>query len=293
MQDEPTSAHHGEQSPRLLYHFTAPTTSHLGSILRDGIIRPTESNLSLDETHAGPDAVWLTSNPDPEANAGWANGRLKTAARLTVEIQDAQHWPTWSRAHGITDEAYDGLASVGDPEEWWISERPIRAFKIVALAFQRIEGTDEGLVAAGETVAVEGPELRKLFESRGRQRALRLPETVAHTPRGRSGRCPLMAAERTPCTECGQPVPPAESEEFVGWEVLDWDDETDIEEMICPGCLFANILRGASEEQREAFKGLEAALAAGEIHERIAAERAARIAAQWPDTMPEPREGGS
>ena len=161
MQDEPTSAHHGEQSPRLLYHFTAPTTSHLGSILRDGIIRPTESNLSIDET-AGPDVVWLTSNPDPEANAGWATGRLKTAARLTVEIQDAQHWPTWSRAH-VTDEVYDVLASVGDPEEWWISERPIRAFKIVALAFQRIEGTDEGLVAAGETVAVEGPELRKLF----------------------------------------------------------------------------------------------------------------------------------
>jgi len=150
-----------------LYHFTAATSSHLGKILREGLIRTTESNISLTREHAGPDVVWLTSNPDPEANTGWANGVRKVTARLRVEVDDAAHWPEWAAAHGCSRDCYDSLGAAGDPEEWWVRERPVRASKVVELTFK----------VSGEDHCFEGADLRRLFESRGRQRALHLPQT--------------------------------------------------------------------------------------------------------------------
>jgi hypothetical protein len=153
-----------------LYHFTAPATSHLGSILREGRIRVTESNVSFDEEHAGPPVVWLTSNGEQHGH-GWHAGGPKLGARLTVEAQ-AEHYPAWARAHGVSTATLEALAaSGGDPAEWWVVPRPIYRPAIVAL---RIYADEQfGL----SELHVEGAELRRLFQSRGAQRALGLVES--------------------------------------------------------------------------------------------------------------------
>ena len=148
-----------------LYHFTAPTTTHLGAILRSGQIDVTEANITPEG--AGEPVVWLTSNGRREGH-GWHGGGPKLGARLTVEVPDAEHWPVYARRHGIAESWYTELAAAGNPDEWWVRPRPIGRREIVAL----------DIYLEVEHRRVEGLELRRLFESRGRQRALELPEGV-------------------------------------------------------------------------------------------------------------------
>jgi hypothetical protein len=167
-----------------LHHYTAPVTSHLGSILQEGWVRTTESNLSAVRSHAGPDVVWLTDSTDPKAQA-WATGSappgdpvLKSAAVLVVELpaESVFHWPGWSKEQGIEPTIYEGLADTGgDPASWWVTTRPITRWDITALVIAP-------LVVHGETFPKReyaGAELRRLFESAGARRALKLPETRA------------------------------------------------------------------------------------------------------------------
>jgi len=52
----------------------------------------------------------------------------KTEIRLTVEIPDAeaQRYSSWRRKHGVRNAVYRDLAATGgDPERWWVVERPI------------------------------------------------------------------------------------------------------------------------------------------------------------------------
>lgn len=114
-----------------LYHFT--TKAHLDSILSDGFLRTTESNLSGRREHAGPDVVWLTSNPDPVQHRGWgwrgpnAGVISKTEVRFTVEIpmRDAHRWWDWSARRGIDRVWAQRLASVGGSRSWVVVERSI------------------------------------------------------------------------------------------------------------------------------------------------------------------------
>ncbi len=93
--------------PKRLYHFTALGESNLGSILREGMIRTTESNVSLQRhrEHAGPDVVWLTTNGASAAHVGWAAGPVsdsnppKTWARLAVDVADAVPWRAFASQH--------------------------------------------------------------------------------------------------------------------------------------------------------------------------------------------------
>src|SRR5437660_338378 len=122
-----------------LYHYTAREL--LTPILDTGFLRVTESNLSDTRQHAGPDVVWLTDDPETR-NAGWAavpvvdrEGRIlrfdptiKLAVRITVDVPDAVSWREWARAHGIQNIWYRHLAQAGgDPEQWWVVERPIES----------------------------------------------------------------------------------------------------------------------------------------------------------------------
>ena len=60
-----------------LYHFTAATESHLGSIFREGRLRTTESNVSFPVEGAGPCVVWLSRDKRrPKRNKSWAQGRV-------------------------------------------------------------------------------------------------------------------------------------------------------------------------------------------------------------------------
>jgi hypothetical protein len=110
-----------------LYHFTSQI--HWAAIQNAGSLKTVESNISMLLEHAGPDVVWLTSNPDPAAHKGWAGLSFhdKTSVRITVNVPDDEvsHWPFWSRKHDIDEEWYDALATAGNPEEWWVIERPV------------------------------------------------------------------------------------------------------------------------------------------------------------------------
>lgn len=120
-------------NPQTLYHFTSPM--HIGEILRSGHIDVTESNVDPFVPHAGPDVVWLTSDPDPGKHL-WSGGGFKLQFRITMfgSGLGAVHWPEWARKHEIDDRWYEALAnSGGDPETWWVTERPVTSLFWIAV----------------------------------------------------------------------------------------------------------------------------------------------------------------
>jgi len=122
-----------------LFHFTC--NAHWPSILQQGLLRPTESNIHMRHPHYGPDVVWLTTCP--ESHQPWMHSlsvdlvlgvRARTPGdyidkgriRLLVEVETAHHWPRWSREHGIKKRWYRALAHTGgDPLTWYVSETPV------------------------------------------------------------------------------------------------------------------------------------------------------------------------
>lgn len=161
---------------KLLFHYTAPTTSHLGSILADGRIRTTE--FSFAHEHAGPDVVWLTDSDSPEEQE-WvtATSPLKRLAVLVVELDLARvhHWPDWFRARGVDDAMHsDSASGGGDPSHWWISTTPIQRWDIKALVIAPFNLEDGQQV---ERRAFAHEDLSRLFRSAGARRQLGLPET--------------------------------------------------------------------------------------------------------------------
>lgn len=158
-----------------LYNYTAPTTSHLGSILAEGTIRTTESNLSFSVPHAGPDVVWLTDSRDPAGQA-WTAGPYKSLAVFVVELPVGRvdHWPAWSRDQGIDETTYLGLAeSGGDPERWWVATRPVNKWSIRSLTIAPFEYKGTKF----ELREFSGDELSRLFRSSGARKQLNLPVT--------------------------------------------------------------------------------------------------------------------
>ncbi len=117
-----------------LYHFTA--RHHLPAIRAAGVLKVTESNMSKRREHAGPDVVWLTSNPEPAAHT-WKVGSIvdKTEVRITVEVpkRAAHRWREWARRRGIDREWMRVLASVGGSGSWYVVERPIPEAEWVAV----------------------------------------------------------------------------------------------------------------------------------------------------------------
>jgi len=188
-----------ERPRRALYHYTAPTTSHLGNILASGLITTTESNLSAERRNAGPPVVWLTDSADPSEQL-WASGpaldatgaetddptilspAIKAAAVLVVElpVERVHHWPEWSRAHGIDPVIEKGLAETGgDPGSWWVTEEPISRWDVTALVIAPFTVGD----LRGDYRQFAGDDLGRLFQSAGARRALNLIPAVkrSHT----------------------------------------------------------------------------------------------------------------
>jgi hypothetical protein len=171
-----------------LFHWTAPTTSHLGAILHDRAIWPSESNLRPDGS--GPPVVWLTTNSEPGHQ--WSDGSpLKNAARMSIKVGDAKPWSQWAIEHGINPTWSDALGRAGgDPDAWWVLERPVRPWDITALEIYAPPAGDDW---TDDTPVrrFEGVGLRKLFESAAARRALGLLDTGSQSGR-RSGRRTLM-----------------------------------------------------------------------------------------------------
>jgi hypothetical protein len=159
----------------VLYHYTAPFVSHLGSILSEGTIRTTESNLSAERADAGSRVVWLTDTPTLDGQTWMGQSETKALARLTVDV-DAESWPSWAREHGVEEDFYERLALDGDPERWFVRTRPIHRSDIIALHIAAFDGKPPR--------EFEGQQLKALFTSAARRRALELPKARVVRYRG-------------------------------------------------------------------------------------------------------------
>lgn len=116
-----------------LHHFTSHY--HYSRILTEGIMRgdvPTSPN-------TGYNAVWLTSDPDPD-HQEWAGGPLdKTAIRLSVQIMSddtsLHHWPLLARKLGVPRWWYDALDQTGGggSNNWYVYHQPIAPDRLVVV----------------------------------------------------------------------------------------------------------------------------------------------------------------
>jgi len=117
----------------MLYHYTCRCELHLGSILREGTLRVSESNIGSADPkmppcgeHIGPDVVWLTTSEHPWGTQGLEGGPCdKTAVRIVVDVVDAHHWPEWSKRHGMHPRWRRSLERDCYPNQWYVVERPI------------------------------------------------------------------------------------------------------------------------------------------------------------------------
>lgn len=159
-----------------LYHFTAATESHLGSIMREQSIRTTESNLSFAKADAGPRVVWLTRDGEPDHDLGLGRSAVnKRGARLTIEVPPgtALSWEGWARRRGSSPKDMRALmAAAGGTghRDWYVTERPILLSEIVEVR------------ANGETWA--GADLAALRDSAPRGSASQHNHFVPWPPAG-------------------------------------------------------------------------------------------------------------
>lgn len=130
----------------VLYHFTC--LLHTRNILLSGVLRTTESNISPDIPHAGPDVVWLTDQPSfnqlcveipaERLRRAVASGLSaadidKKAVRFTVDVADAMPWAAFAKQHGAKKSWLRDLAKAGDPKTWFVLPRPIHRAEWVSV----------------------------------------------------------------------------------------------------------------------------------------------------------------
>jgi len=115
---------------RTLYHYTS--IERWDRIDADGRINTTESNLSEKTPHAGPDVVWLTTDPNCELDhvlAETDDGTDKTRVQIVVALpnRDVHKWREWAVVRGITPTWMRALinAAGGGAGTWRVTERPI------------------------------------------------------------------------------------------------------------------------------------------------------------------------
>ena len=115
---------------RTLYHYTS--IERWERIEADGRLNTTESNLSGRTAHAGPDVVWLTTDPDCAHGHGLLNTldrTDKTRVQIAVELpnRDVHKWKEWAARRGIDPDWMRGLISAagGGAGTWRVTEKPI------------------------------------------------------------------------------------------------------------------------------------------------------------------------
>jgi hypothetical protein len=114
------------------YHFTS--RAHLPRIYGTGYLKTTESNVSYNVDHAGPDVVWLldVGEPGPRGTNGLDpfppnpdNYPDKREIRFAVTCK-AQRWLEWSDLQRMDREAKALLIGTGGGLEhakhWWVCE---------------------------------------------------------------------------------------------------------------------------------------------------------------------------
>lgn len=119
-----------------LYHYTSIERWQL--ISESGFINTTESNLHPRREHAGPDVVWLTTDPDLEHDhglGGTVDGTDKTEVRITVELPNnrVHKWRDWAVERGIDKGWLAALSNAGGAGTWRVTENRITADRWVAV----------------------------------------------------------------------------------------------------------------------------------------------------------------
>lgn len=122
-----------------VYHYTHQ--SHMPSILRAGELRITESNVSFEKAHAGPDVLWLSTDPDLIGSTAsglglfGGGGESKAQVRFTLSLPKAEvHvWRDWARQHGSNERAISTLAAAGGSDAWRVIERPVAQSEWVSI----------------------------------------------------------------------------------------------------------------------------------------------------------------
>lgn len=124
-----------------LYHFTS--TRHLRAITQSKALLPSESNIGSPVSglypvgeHYAPDVVWLTNKEHNDGTLGLEGSVFdKGGVRYTVEVPDHEvhHWPEWSRKHGMNAVWREYFEEGGDPDSWYVVERPISRKEFVAV----------------------------------------------------------------------------------------------------------------------------------------------------------------
>jgi hypothetical protein len=142
------------------YHLTSER--HLKGIERDGVIRPSESNVGSPVpawqpygTHVGPDVVWLLNTPVLEFNHGLttaAGSDLvsafdKTAVAIEVNVP-AMRWLDWAYSSQMHPAWRKAFIQAGGGDEaathWYVWPRTIRRSRWVSMV---IRGNNEGVTS--------------------------------------------------------------------------------------------------------------------------------------------------
>ena len=113
---------------KTLYHYTSIERWRL--IEAAGYLKLTESALSRTKEHAGPDVVWLTTDPDLSHDhglGGTLDGMDKTRVRVAVTLlnRDVHKWKEWAIRRGIEPDWLKALIRVGGSGTWRITEKSI------------------------------------------------------------------------------------------------------------------------------------------------------------------------
>jgi hypothetical protein len=116
----------------ILAHYTSPL--HAPAILDEGLLRPSESNVSMMVPHQGPDVVWLTSDLEASLSDDIEHGvhAFKRQVQFTVDVPEALavKWTDWQHT-AMMDPEWRSImvATGGGPEKagtWYVVPVPIR-----------------------------------------------------------------------------------------------------------------------------------------------------------------------
>lgn len=132
---------------KTLYHYTC--LEHLPKILFSGFLKTTESNVSIERSHAGPDVVWLTTDPDCKHGHGIDQASIvhtarqqgveptpemleqwdKTRIRFTVRLPNnhVHKWLDWSQKFQMNPLWRKAFikAARGGTGTWRVVEHPV------------------------------------------------------------------------------------------------------------------------------------------------------------------------